>query len=350
MATDVIKIGPDFAQGDVIARAAGILSAGGLVAFPTETVYGVGARADLPQAMERLRELKGRSAAKAFTVHIGSREGAVDYAPKMSGLTRRLMRKAWPGPLTLILPVSEEDSPPILEGRDESAREAMYYNGRVGLRCPDDAVAAALLLAVPHPVVAASANLAGNQPPQTGDDVLRELDGRIDLLIDSGRTRYNKASTIVQVNGQNFELVREGVYDARIVERLASLRILFVCSGNTCRSPMAAALAERVLAERLGCHPSDLTARGIVISSAGTSGGYGGAADHAVTVMARRGLDLSEHASTPLTLERLHQSDYTFAMTRAHRDAIVRMDPTAADRVRLLLDDRGSGWACHTHP
>lgn len=99
---------------------------------------------------------------------------------------------------------------------------------------------------------------------------------------------------------------------------------------------MAEALARTMLAERLGCRPADLEDRGVVVESAGTFGGGGTASPQAVEVMARRGIDLSNHWSRPLTAEMVHQADYAFAMTRAHLEAAIAMAPSAAERVRLL--------------
>jgi protein-tyrosine phosphatase len=196
-----------------------------------------------------------------------------------------------------------------------------------------------LLKAADGPVVAASANQAGHPPPWTGDEVLRDLEGKFDLLLDAGRTKYAKPSTIVRVMEDGYELLREGVLDAGNIERLSILRLLFVCTGNTCRSPMAAGLARKMLAERLGGDASALARRGVIVSSAGTSGGIGGASAGAITVMTRRGVDLSDHASTALTPELVQQADHIYAMTRTHRDVIVSMARSAERRVRLLLDE-----------
>lgn len=339
MATEVLQLDREKPTDDAIRRAAERLNEGRLVAFPTETVYGLAARADLPDAVARLREAKGRAAEKAFTVHIGSREDAAQYLipEELPPVARRLMRKAWPGPLTLIVSVSNPNAVPGA-ALNEATREAIYFDGTIGLRCPDDRIAESLLRAVPAPVVAASANLAGHPPPQEGREVLRDLDGRIDLLLDAGRTRYSRPSTIVRISAAGFTLVREGVYDAGSIERLATLRVLFICTGNTCRSPMAEGLAKQFAARNLGCTISELPSQGVIISSAGTAGGFGRAADHAVTVMARRGIDIAAHGSSPLAPERLQQADHVLVMTAGHREAVLGVAPQAADRVALLLD------------
>jgi len=339
MATQVIKSDPQGMGADAIREAGEVLRRGGLVAFPTETVYGLGARADHRGAMERLRVVKSREPNKAFTVHIASRDDAPLYVPGFGGLAARFGRKAWPGPLTLVVSVDDPSSASVMAGRNGRAAEAIYYNRTVGLRCPDDGIAHGLLLAVDAPVVAASANLAGQAPPRTAADVLRGLDGQIDLLIDAGRTKYAKASTVVRVTGSSYEVVREGVYDAGIVERLSTVRLLFVCTGNTCRSPMAAGLARGILAARLGCKPSELRAHRVVLQSAGTSGGRGGASAHALEVMSKRRIDLSDHVSTSLSADMVQQADYVFAMTRVHRETILRLAPSAESKVMLLLDN-----------
>ena len=199
MGTEVIKVDRESGFGDAVRRAVDVLGHGGLVAFPTETVYGVGARVDLPEALDRLRALKSRPADKAFTVHIGSREDAFAFAPNSTGLASRLMRKAWPGPLTLVIDVKDPRSASVSSGLNGPAMAAMYYGNSVGLRCPDDSVAEAILQRVDAPMVAASANQAGLAPPLDAKDVLEHLDERIDLLLDAGRTKYSKPSTIVRV-------------------------------------------------------------------------------------------------------------------------------------------------------
>ena len=339
MGTEVIKVDPHCGKTDVVRRAADVLTGGGLVAFPTETVYGVAACVDHPSAVDRLRRVKSRRSDQAFTVHMGSPGDAGRFAPGLGGLAGRFIRKAWPGPLTLIVEVDNPSSAPVMASLNGRAAAAIYFGGTIGLRCPDDAVAAALLRTVQAPVIAASANRSGHRPPFSGDDVLKELDGQIDLLVDVGRTRYSKPSTIVRVTGGSYELVREGVFDAQTIEDLSKLRLLLVCTGNTCRSPMAAAIAGKLLAQRLGCRIEELGDRGIEVTSAGTGGGFGGASAHAAKVMARRGLDLSGHASAVLTPELIRRADHIFAMTRSHVETVIDMVPPAEDRIALLLED-----------
>lgn len=337
MATQVIRVDRtgDFRRS--IEEAAKVLSGGGLLVFPTETVYGLAARADLPEAMARLREVKQREVQQGFTVHVSHREEAGKFVRRIPPLASRVMRKAWPGPLTLLLEEPEPVLAPIVVDKNGAVAEAIYYNGTVGLRCPDDLVCQGILELAEGPVVAASANPAGHSPPHSGDEVLAHLEGQFDLLIDAGRTRYSRASTIVRVTDSDYRIVREGVLDAGIIERLALLQLLFVCTGNTCRSPMAAGMARRMLAERMGCDEGSLEEHGIRVASAGISGGSGPASLGAIRVMSRRGIDLSGHASTALTPALIQQADQVFVMTKDHLDAVLAMAPWAEEKTSLLL-------------
>lgn len=340
MTLAVRKVDPRAPGAEVSAEAVSVLESGGLVAFPTETVYGLAARADSPEGMRRLRAAKSREDGKAFTVHIGQRDDLGRYVAFVDSLTRRLVRKAWPGPMTLILSVPDPLKTRVMHDLDGAAAGAMFYDGTVGVRCPDDAVATLLLRSVPFPVVASSANGAGQAAPYSGEAAARAIGDRADLLLDAGPTRYAKPSTIVRVAGSGFEVVREGALDRGVIERLAALRILFVCTGNTCRSPMAEGLAKKLLGERLGCPPAELPDRGVFVTSAGVSGGFGVASPLAVEAMSRRGVDLSGHASALLDAPMLRKADHVFVMTNAHLDCVIELCPDVGDRAVTLCDDR----------
>ncbi|MFH0983255.1 MAG: L-threonylcarbamoyladenylate synthase [Planctomycetota bacterium] len=337
---EVITIYEKGNYGDAVARAAAVADQGGVVAFPTETVYGVGARADRPEAMDRLRTLKERTNGRPFTVHIAERDRVHEYVPAPPALGLRLVRKGWPGPLTLLFRVSDPSTAPIARGRETNLAGEIYHEHEVGLRCPDHEVARGFLAGVAGPVVAASANRAGCAPACTAFGVLTELGDEIDLLLDAGPAEFGRPSTIVRVGESGYELVREGVYDARTLRRLASLNLLFVCTGNTCRSPMAAGLFKPMLARRLGCSVSELADHYVAIRSAGTSAGEGSrAAPEAAEVMRRRDIDITDHLSVRLSPELINQADRIYVMTQSHAEAVTAMVPSAHGKTRLLSDE-----------
>lgn len=337
MTTKVINL-ETASYSDAIQEAAQVLAAGGLVVFPTETVYGVGAVAMLPEALEKLRVLKDRTDRKPFTVHIGQKTAVERFVPTLIGPGRRLVEKTWPGPLTVIFEVPDPLEASVIRESAPDHVEAMYHNGTIGVRCPDDHVAADLLSRVPLPVVAASANLAGNPAPVTAEEALTDMDGRVDLVLDGGRTRYGRASTIVQVSADgSYRLLREGILDERTIQRMNRTSFLVVCSGNTCRSPMAAGLLRRLLAQKLGCREDELAERGYHVESAGT-GAYGGApaTPEAVQALRAKGIDISGHRSQPLSLELVNRADYIFAMTGRQADNIRLLAAHAESRLKRL--------------
>jgi protein-tyrosine phosphatase len=188
------------------------------------------------------------------------------------------------------------------------------------------------------PVAATSANLRGHAAPRTADEAFAALQGRVSLVVDAGPAPYAAASTVVRVAADDaYEVLREGAVAAHRVARLARTRLLFVCTGNMCRSPMAEGIARRLLAERLGCRPEELAERGIEVASTGTAAVAGaGASENAVRAAAERGVDLRGHRTRPMTVDLLRAADYIVVMTRGHRDAVVRLAPEVAPRVALL--------------
>ncbi len=349
METRIMRVRPGGGDGDrkgsraggltsVLGPAIQAMRSGRLVVFPTETVYGVGAVATNVRGVQRLRRLKDRPKA-AFTVHLARPKDAFKYVKDPPVRARTLMAKAWPGPLTLLLPVGGRFADPAL--RSKALYRRMVQDDVVGLRCPADPVAQALLAAVGKPVLAASANLAGQPAPGTAGDALEQLGGRVNVVIDAGRTRYRQASTIVAFEGEQYRLVRAGVYDAAAVERLVRRKVLFVCTGNTCRSPLAAALARKLLAERMGLAVDELCDYGQEVVSAGVSAFAGGrATPEAVAAAERFGARLEGHRSRKLTNELIKSADVIFCMTDRHVAEVTRRVPSAAART-FLLDAAG---------
>lgn len=338
MKTIVRKLEANGGHTEIVQEAARCLAEGGLVVFPTETVYGVGANATDPAALKRLRMVKVRHEEKPFTVHIGSRSAVDRFVPGLAGTARRLTEKAWPGPLTIIFHVEDAAEAPVIKETSPDHIPALYHDGTIGIRCPDDRTAIELLSAAQVPVVAASANPAAQPAPVSAREALATLDGKVDLVLDAGRTRYAKASTIVEVTDNNsFRILREGVLEERTIRRLMQVNFLVVCSGNTCRSPMAAGILRKLLADKLGIAESELAANGYNVESAGVSAAAGmPPAPQGVRALLSRGIDISSHRSQLLTLDLIRRADYIFTMTRSHRDSILRLDPQA--RVSTVAD------------
>ena len=346
--TDVIRVRRKSQVAAAAETAAAALTGGKLVGFPTETVYGIAAVATNAEAMNRLRELKSRPA-RPFTVHVASVADVDRYVRRLPGAARRLVEKTWPGPVTIITPVGK--GLPDRRLNQQKAREVLCPEGVIGLRCPDAPVAAAMLAAVDAPVVAPSANLAGSPSPRSAEQVLNDLDGQIDLLIDTGQTRLGVDSSIVRFDGARWDVVREGAVDRGKLLESMRLKIVFVCTGNTCRSPMAAGLAMAELAERLGCRVGELSDYGLEVVSAGVFAGPGApATPEAQHAVSKYGVDLSGHRSQKLTEQLITSADMIFCMSQSHLAAVGRSDTEKACRLDAdgdIPDPIGGGLAVY---
>jgi len=331
--TEIIRVSDD-QQVSAAAAGAAAVREGRLVGFATETVYGIAALATDEQAMRRLRALKSRPK-RPFTVHVGDPADVSRYVADVPPAGRKLIDRTWPGPVTLLLPVGRKLADAKLN--QAGMRKVLCSKGIIGLRCPATPLAQAMLTAVDGPVVAPSANPVGSPPPRSGEEVLASLNGKIDLLIDSGPTRYGKDSTIVRIDGRQWKIVREGVVDAAALAEIMTRRIVFVCTGNTCRSPIAVGLAEAYLAKRLKCAAEELTRRGWEVSSAGVAAANGAPATaeaiHAAKVL---GGDIARHRSQPVTKELINDADVIFCMTQRHVADVCRLVPAAAAKARRL--------------
>jgi L-threonylcarbamoyladenylate synthase len=183
-----------------IERAAEILRAGGTVAFPTETVYGLGAHALDAEAVEKIFAAKQRPAWDPLIVHIGDRAMLSRVAREVPENAERLMDVFWPGPLTLLLPKSAGVPDVVTAGLP-----------RVGLRMPAHTIAQALLRAAAIPIAAPSANTFGRTSPTRADHVAEDLDGRIDAILDGGETTHGVESTVADVHEDGCVIYRPGV-------------------------------------------------------------------------------------------------------------------------------------------
>jgi L-threonylcarbamoyladenylate synthase len=178
-------------------RAVRVLRAGGLVAFPTDTVYGLGCIAFKPKAVEKIYVAKGRSAEKSLPVLLGNSRDLDLVASDVTELASRLARSFWPGPLTLVV------------GKRAGLPEAISTGNTIAVRQPNHPLAISLLRST-GPLAVTSANLTDHPSARTADDVLQQLDGRVDLILDGGTAPGGVPSTIVDCTQSELVLLRQG--------------------------------------------------------------------------------------------------------------------------------------------
>ncbi len=328
------------AQSDQIAAVIHSLVSGELVILPTETVYAIAANLRSESALRRIEQLKPSTVQAPWVVHLSDADELHRRMPSLSPLAQRLVRKTWPGPVAYELPVTAQDKQGLQSWLGPAATRVITGTPPTWrVRCPDHFFTRSLLSRTQFPVILVGASLPG-QPATDIAGISPSILQEADAIVDDGATRYKKTSTLVSVTDNRVQVVRPGVIDERIVDRLADFVILFVCSGNTCRSPMAMAIARKVLADRLGVKPEDLGARRVRVLSAGVFAGHGmPATPEAVVAAAEQHGDLSGHFSQPATAELLRRADVVYTMTESHREEILARYPDAAAKTFMLDPD-----------
>jgi tRNA threonylcarbamoyl adenosine modification protein (Sua5/YciO/YrdC/YwlC family) len=375
--TEILKIVDPVKDIEAIKKAAECVDSGGLVVFPTETVYGIACRAD-KKSFARLDKIKTREADKRYTLHIGDKDRLSDFVPSLTLPERKLVKNSWPGPLTIVFPLDDGDINQLKTKFSDETVELLYTDNTIGIRCPDRPTAKVLLNLCKFPVVAPSANISGGRPAINAQQAAEQLDGLVDMILDAGPCKYKKSSTVVKISSAGFSILREGTYSEQQIRKMLTVNILFVCTGNTCRSPMAEGFAKKALAEKLGCgidpaptphscHNSGLTCKpipilkndkqmpaeriqsrcgvdqlvqiGYKVASAGVSAVNGvGASAEAIRFCETRNADISGHKSRRITAEMIKEADYIFAMSAGHKNDIIQLCPDAEKRCMLLSD------------
>ncbi len=339
MTAKVIRIDESQASTEQITAAARLVEDGGLVAFPTETVYGIACRARA-DAISRLDLVKGRDAKKHYTLHISRNHDYRTYVPRADSRVENLVHRAWPGPLTLVFELHPVELSRQRDRIGPDAFDILYKNGSIGIRCPDHPVAMRLLQQVNAPVVAPSANPTARPPATNAEQVLSELGEQVDIILDGGPCKYSQSSTVARVGPRGVEVLRKGAYSPTDLQRMASMRFLFVCTGNTCRSAMAEGLFRAALAKKIGCSVDELEQRGYKVRSAGTMDVVGvPASGGAITACRRKGVDITNHRSQHLSRSLVEESDVVFCMTWAHCEQVRFLSPDAQTKCFLLADD-----------
>lgn len=319
---------------DVVHRVVATLAQGGCVALAGARGTVLAASALHPGAVERCaRAARGSPGVTPPTLWIRSAEEAADWVPDLGGLGARLTRRCWPGPVTLVFPVAPDQG--LVARLPAEARSGLLANGDLPLGVPRLGFLRDVQRLLPGPLLATAVG-AGEGEVEAWLSALPD-DARCDLLLGTLPDELTEGVTVARVEAGGWSLVRQGILDEAALTRLAGTIVLFVCTGNTCRSPMAEALCKRLIARRLGCSAADLPTRGFVVLSAGIAAAPGmPAGAYAVDVVRERGGGLEQHASRKLTVELVRQADHIVAMTIDHLDALVHHVPEAADRVRLL--------------
>lgn len=318
----IVKIGshdPDMTR---IREVASACKEGKVVAFPTETVYGIGGKMSAPGIEKRLREIKGRSEAKPFSYHIGDWEMLDGLKVQKTPLVRAMAQKFWPGPVTFVVP--------DLAGQ------------KIGIRFPRNKIALALIREVGEPLIATSANGSGKPSPHTAQQVAEQLQGAFDQLIDGGKTELMLDSTVLDLTGEMPVILRKGAQALDVekaVEKISSgkcprKRILIVCTGNSCRSPMAEGWLKHEI-EKKGLSSE------IEVLSCGTSARDGlPCTSEAELVLRNHEIGVGGFRSRRCRKGDLWSSDIVLVMAQQHAEDVAALLPSARGKtITLNVED-----------
>jgi len=358
-------------------RSVQALVEGNVIGLPSETVYGVVASSLCVDAVERVFELvqKSNESCKPadpartnptpgqIALCVRSAEAVGDFLVPRSKLGGRLSERCFPGPLTVIsegligqsalgrLPARVQailrgsacgtDAPSISSLPSQPVSPSTSQRLAVAVRVSHHRLLSHIHRYLSAPLVWGEFSVAGSPALTTAaglDEHLSQITDKspLPLLLDDGLSRYGGVGTVVRLSGNSWQILREGVIQRAAMNQFVKPVIAIVCTGNTCRSPMAETLLRDLLHKRFG---REDVAR---VISAGVAASRGsGASPQSVEVMGRLGLDLTGHASQPLDDPLMSMADLVLTMTRRHRDAILAAWPDRKDRVFTLRRDGG---------
>ncbi|MBA3315670.1 MAG: Sua5/YciO/YrdC/YwlC family protein [Planctomycetota bacterium] len=327
--TDIIDIRTCDDPRDAIHRVVERLAAGDFVGLPTETGYVLATQVSQTEAVARLRELCGES----LVLAVKSAHEAFDLIPVIDKQGERLLQRLLPGPV--VIEAKCEDGAGLVTALSRPVRKAVEREGYVRLRAPDQEILAAIQRLTASPLVLSPE--PEGPPLASPSALLARYPADVPVVIDDGPPLHAGRCTTVRLGDGDWSVTETGLLDEAAIRERMCVGIMFVCTGNTCRSPLAEAMFRKMLAERLNCSEDELTRHGIFVTSAGISAGYDmPAAAESLALAEEFGLNLARHRSRPLTDELLGRADHVFAMTAGHRDSILSVRPDLAGRIHLL--------------
>jgi L-threonylcarbamoyladenylate synthase len=210
---EILNTGKAEQEHAVFARAAEILATGGIIAYPTETFYGLGADATNEDAIRKIYAIKGRNFKSPLAVIIDQAESLYSLVCEVPGIALKLIREFWPGALTIVFRASDKILPVLTAG-----------TGKIGVRVSGHPGARAIAQLLGGPVTATSANLSGAAECSEASEVIRQIGDKIDAVIDSGKTPGGKGSTIIDITQNPPVILREGIISGKILEKYISIQ------------------------------------------------------------------------------------------------------------------------------
>jgi protein-tyrosine-phosphatase/tRNA A37 threonylcarbamoyladenosine synthetase subunit TsaC/SUA5/YrdC len=322
---------------DVVHLAVQALAEGHIVALPSSSSYLLVASGLRPQAVEQLRQVSKDRKNVGVSLMVRSADETLDYFPDVPPAARRLAKKAWPGPIMLSLKDSHQSS--LLRCLDRSIGLAMHDGSdRIRVWQPRHEVLDPICKLSSGPLICV---LATPVRGTIADCIQNVKINQSVLAVDAGAVDTPGEPTVVEIDGNVGRIVHHGIVNADELRAISQWTVLFVCTGNTCRSPMAQAMMQRKITERF---PDTLTSgsASVIALSAGVSAFGGDPASHGASAAIKNyGASLDQHQSTQLNSELVDRADLILAMGSRHRQVIVSQWPSVSHKVHLISPDGG---------
>ena len=327
---------------DAVHQAVQRLVEGGVIGIRTETTYVLAALAAQEASGDRFSEALRNLSSNGTGVNkpgasilVSEPDAAIDFVPQANSDVRRMLARCWPSPLAIRF--SSQITGGLGETLPESVRHLLLDRGYLSIQCSAARLVRSVMRLCSGPLMITDVSVSQREYPSAGE-LQAEFDESVTLILDSGAPEYPGQPTVVAFDDAGkWDVVQTGMLDPVRIRRLMSEVYLFVCTGNTCRSPMAEAMFRRMLAERLECADDELPDHGYVVISAGIAAAPGmPASQNSIEALRPFGIDLSAHESQMASPDLLELADHIYTMTAGHREAILRHFPHLSDRVELL--------------
>jgi L-threonylcarbamoyladenylate synthase len=209
---EILKVSADNSEESILSSAAAIVARGGVIAYPTETFYGLGADATNEQAVKKIYKIKGRNFINPLSIIIGRTENLYPLVQNVSSAAQKLIQAFWPGALTIIFKASDGVLPVLTAG-----------TGKIGVRVSGSNAAQVIAQKLGHPLTATSANLSGKPECSRASEVAKQIGNKIDAIVDFGPTIGDKVSTIIDVTCDPPEILREGTITRQSIENILGI-------------------------------------------------------------------------------------------------------------------------------